>query len=101
MKRVINGLMYDTEKAEKIAENSFSAPSDFHYFCETLYRTQAGRYFFTGEGGPMSHYAENIGNNTTSGSGRLWTINDAEAKEWLAKINPEKCEKIFGKFPEA
>ena len=101
MKKVINGLMYDIEKAEKIAEDSFSALSDFHYFRERLYRTKSGRYFFVGEGGPMSRYAKELGNNSRTGGSRLWAVNDVEAKEWLAKINPDECEKIFGKFPEA
>jgi hypothetical protein len=87
MKRIIEGKVYDTNTAEEIESDSFSNPSDFHYWEETLYRTEKGAFFFHGEGGPMSHYARDIGNNSTTGSERIWAVDENEAREWLSKHN--------------
>lgn len=95
MKRIIDGKVYDTETATEIACDSYSSPGDFSYSCETLYKTKKGRYFMHGEGGPKSDYAESVGNNVTSGSSRMWTINEAEAQNFAAKHNPKKAMEIW------
>ena len=42
MKRIVSGLLYDTEKAEMISEREYSV------FSEILYRTKKGRFFLLG-----------------------------------------------------
>ncbi|MEW6481958.1 MAG: hypothetical protein AB1397_02985 [bacterium] len=102
MKKIINGKIYDTTTAQEIASDGFSSPGDFHYWEEILYRTPKGNYFFYGEGGPMSHYAKNVGNNTTSGSSTIWAVSEEEAQKWLAKVSPNKALELFpGLFEEA
>lgn len=83
MKKIINGLRYDSEKAICVGSDSYSNPSDFHYWEETLYKTpRAGRFFVVGEGGPMSRYAKTIGQNQWSGGSDLIPLNKAEAMRW-------------------
>ena len=101
MKQIIDGKRYDTETAEQIGREVFSTPNDFEYWEETLFRTQKGNFFFHGEGGAGSRYAKSLGNRITGGSCRIWKATEEEAKNWLARINPEKAESIFGEFPEA
>ncbi len=47
MKQIINGKLYDTEKAEKIADNHFSDGSNrlSHGRGTTLYKTEKGAFF--------------------------------------------------------
>ena len=53
MKKIINGKVYDTEKAKQVAYYS-SAGSwrDFQHYEETLYLKKTGEYFLFGEGAP-------------------------------------------------
>ena len=96
MKKIVNGKVYNTETATKVASYSFSNQSDFHYYEETLYRTSKGSYFLTGEGGPLSHYAVSQGNNTTSGSSAITPLSDGEALNWLEEHDfTEEIEKYF------
>jgi len=95
-------MVYNTETAEELGCDSFSNPNDFHHYSETLYRTKKGNYFMYGEGGPLSHYAENVGNNNTAGSERMWEVTEDEARNWLAKISPSKALELWpNSFPEA
>ena len=100
MKKVIGNKLYDTEKAERIGSDSFSVVGDFHYWFRELYRTRSARFFFYGGGGPMTDYAVNCGSGTTSGSERIWMATREEAREWLAGVDVEKAEEVFGPFEE-
>ncbi len=85
MKKVIDGKMYDTETAEKVAswDNGYSE-SDFHYCSYKLYRSKKGSWFLYGEGGAMSVYAATCGSNTHGGNG-IEVLTSGEALEWLSK----------------
>ena len=96
MKRIIDGKVYDTSTAEEICYDGYSDSRDFSHYCETLYRTKKGQYFIHGYGGPMSQYAESIGNNTTSGSDRLWLVDEARARDFCEKHDVEKALEIWG-----
>lgn len=97
MKKIIDGKRYDTDTAEKIAKWSNNYyPNDFHYFEETLFRTEKGAWFIHGEGGGLSPYAENYGNSRGYGSD-LRVLTPAEAKNWLENRDfPEIIEEHFG-----
>ncbi|RQD73490.1 MAG: hypothetical protein D5R97_09295 [Candidatus Syntrophonatronum acetioxidans] len=83
MKKVINGKLYDTEKAVFIASYRYSNPSDFKHIEEDLYKTKKGNYFLAGGGGPMSKYAVSLGDNQTGGSSDVITpLTAQEAREW-------------------
>lgn len=83
MKKIINGKLYDTDTAREIASNDHGdGPRDFHYYAETLYKKRTGEYFLHGEGGPMSRYAESIGQNQWRGGERIEPMSYENAKTW-------------------
>lgn len=96
-KKVINRKVYDTETASLIAEVSFSYPGDFQYWSESLYRTTDKTYFLAGEGGPMSHYAKSIGNNTTTGGSNIRPLSTSEAIDWCEE-NDIDADTIIDEF---
>ena len=84
MKKVINGKLYNTETADTVHSwDNGCYGGDFQRCEETLYRTKKGNYFLYGDGGPMSRYARNCGNNTTSGGEDIQPMTVQEAIEWL------------------
>lgn len=85
MKRVINGRVYDTDKAEEIGEASYGNSGDFHSWEETLYKTPKGAYFVAGSGGARSKYSRQISQNTWSGGDGMEVLSSAEALEWCEK----------------
>lgn len=96
MIKIIDGKRYNTDKAELIANNSYSNPSDFHYFSEDLYRTQNGNWFIYGEGGAMSKYAVQVEQNSWGGSEEIRPLTENEAYDWLEAIGEvEAIEKYF------
>ena len=88
MKAIIDGLRYDTDKAEHIASDSYSYPSDFNHWQEDLYRTPNGRWFLVGSGGPNTKYAVSVGNGSRSGSSNnIIPLTKQEAYDWLEQAN--------------
>lgn len=65
MKKIINGKVYDTATAQKIAEWEINLPTDINYLCESLYLKKTGEYFIFGSGGANTRYA------AVSGSGNF------------------------------
>lgn len=101
MKKIINGKVYDTDKAEEMGYWEYSNPSDFHHISETLYRKRTGEFFIWGEGGPMTKYARAIEQNSWSGGQRIMPLSLAEAREWAEEhLDGEDYEKIFGDVVE-
>lgn len=87
MKAIIDGLRYDTQRAERVATHeSGHPPDDFHYIEETLYRTENGRWFLHGRGGAMTRYSESVGNGWKGGS-ELRPLTPDEAMAWLEQHN--------------
>lgn len=87
MKKVINGKLYDTCTATRIASCSHGGqgPRDFHYYSESLYRKRTGEYFLHGEGGPLTHYAVTTGQNSWSGGEKIIPLTYKEATEWAER----------------
>jgi hypothetical protein len=102
MKAIINGKKYDTETAEPIGEDSSDVgSSDFNYFSETLYRKKTGEFFLYGEGGAMSRYSRNCGQNSSCGGSKTIPLSLEEAKEWCERVlSVKKYEEIFGEISE-
>jgi hypothetical protein len=98
MKKIINGLRYDTEKAIFIGdyENGLGR-TDFRNWSATLYRTpRSNRYFLAGEGGPMTRFARSAGNMSSGGDG-LFPMTKQEALEWAEQyLDSETIEEHFG-----
>ena len=89
MKKVIDGKVYDTKKADEIASwNNGCSWNDFRHAGEKLYRTAKGNWFVHGEGGPMSEWAESLeGGRTLSDGEGINALTPEEACEWLERHN--------------
>lgn len=98
MKKIIDGLRYDTDTAEFIGDVSYGEGSrDYSHYYEGLYRTRNGRYFLHGYGGPRSSYAESCGNNTWSGGETIVPMSPVEAQEWAEEnLTGAEVEEEFG-----
>ena len=103
MRRIINGKRYDTETATMVADvgsSGYISRTDFRYDNSKLYRTAKGRWFIAGSGGPMSRWAQSVGNGRTSGSGIL-PIGESDAREMLEnRGETEALETYFAKAIE-
>lgn len=101
MKKIINGKVYDTEKAKALGSwSKGDGWRDFSYREETLYRKKTGEFFLLGEGGPATNYAERVGSTWSSGS-RIIPMTYSEAKAWAEeKLDVDEFEKVFGEIAE-
>jgi len=97
MKAVINGLLYDTETAHRIGDAGNRAfGGDFHRWEETLYRTEAGRYFVAGEGGPMTRWAETFSDRTSKGGSGIIPLSERDALAWAEQnLEPDHVAEVF------
>lgn len=97
MKKIINGKLYDTDKARYLGGDSYSNSRDFHHWTEELYVKRTGEYFLYGEGGPMTKYAETIGQNQWSGGEKIMPMSMEAAREWAEEhLSAELYAEIFG-----
>ena len=85
MKAIIDGKRYNTETATGVAEywNGLGG-GDFGRVYEILYITAKGSWFIAGSGGPMTSYAQSVGNSQTGGEG-IRPLSSEEAMAWLEK----------------
>lgn len=97
MKQVINGRLFDTETAEKVAYADNDLPaSDFNNWDETLYITRKGQYFLHGRGGPLTRYRRPVGNGWTGGEA-IRPMTEGEARTWCEErlINADLIARYF------
>ena len=102
MKKIINGKVYDTEKAKKVASwYSSYARNDFHYYEEELYKKKTGEFFLYGEGNAASPYSRSCGQNEWCGGEKIVPLTFKEAQEWAEKHldGDDYCD-IFGEPDE-
>lgn len=104
MKKIINGKRYDTSKAKEIGYWSNNLSNrDFNHCDEWLYKKRTGEYFLYGEGGPMTRYAERVGDMWGGGSeitplsyedARQWAEEHLDADEYEAEFEVIEDDKI-------
>lgn len=83
MKRVIDRKLYDTDRAEQIAQHAPNADrGDFHYLIETLYETPDGEYFLHCEGGAATEYSKPCGGGGRTGGEELNLLDEDAALDW-------------------
>lgn len=107
MKKVINGLLYNTETAVVVGyRDNGRTERDFAYCCETLYRKKTGEYFLHGEGHGNSRYGVWHGNSGGWGEeirpyspsdARQWAEENLTADEYSAEFG-EPAESLTGKI---
>jgi len=98
MKKIINGLRYDTDSAIWLGWGESSTPvSDFSWWQAALYRTpRSGRYFLAGEGGPMTTFAKACCGNLRGYGERVIPMSDDEAREWAEQnLTTDEVEAAF------
>ena len=84
MRQIIEGVLFDTERAAEISKDWEGYANDFHHWCETLYLTPRGRWFLACKGGAMSRHALKSVDGWT-GSSYIKPIAPSEALAWLEK----------------
>ena len=101
MKKVIDGKMYNTDSADKLADWSYSDPGDFKYHEKILYRTKKGTLFMYETGGAMSPMAVSLGNNNTGGSSTIYPVSEEEAIQFLETEADDGAEILEKEFADA
>ena len=82
MKKVINGKLYNTDTATKIASwDNGLYRDDFGWCDEDLFVTKKGAYFVWGQGGGNSRWAKTTGDGRCGGSS-LDALTPAMARQW-------------------
>lgn len=96
MKKIINGIRYDSEKATEIG--TMESGHGFEWCKCTLYVTpKSNRFFITGHGGPMTRFAQSAGQNSfTNGSDLIPFDDKQEALKWAENhLDPDVFEPFF------
>ena len=100
MKKIINGLLYNTESAKEIGYHSENFPGDFKYVCETLYKKRTGEYFLYCSGGAMSRYST-IVSGSAVGTEVIKPLDYAEAQNFAEKfLDSDTYQAEFGEVEE-
>lgn len=101
MKKVIEGRLYNTATAKLLGEDSYSNPSDFNYWIESLFQKRTGEFFLYGQGGPMSRYAQTTGPNEWSGGEQIQPLTVQNARQWAEQhLSADEYESMFGEIAE-
>lgn len=92
MRQVIDGKIYDTEKAVLITVYQFNTTGDMNWVREELYRTPNGRFFLYGNGGGMTEYAEKSGAVM-----KLATLSEEDVITWVERraVDPDPLTKYI------
>ncbi|MCF7949839.1 MAG: hypothetical protein K9M94_14715 [Spirochaetia bacterium] len=104
MKKILDGVRYDTEKAERLGatdnlNRGASGSNDLAYWKAALYRTpRSGRYFLSGSGGPMSRFSQSAGQNSWRGGSDIIPMSEDEAYKWAEDNLP--VEDLEAAFPD-
>ena len=104
MKRIIDGLCYDTTKATEVASDYYGYHGEYNYYEETLYRTKSGRYFLHGMGGANTRWCQYVEENRRGDGESIVVMTPTEALEWLeesGKDVPAGCPEIEELVTEA
>lgn len=100
MRRVIDGKLFDTDKATRLCGlNCTAYPSDFAWHDTSLYRSKGGRYFLAGQGGPSSMWAQPAyGGGRGEGRG-IRVLDDDEARDYAERAGLDADAMIAAGFP--
>jgi len=103
MKKIINGVRYDTEVATLIGEydnigHGVDSTTAFAYWEAGLYiPPRSKRYFLAGEGGPMSRFARPAGRNSRTGGSGIIPMSEEDAFGWAQEcLSTDEVEAHFG-----
>ena len=97
MKRVIDGRIYDTDKAILIGETWELGSNDFRHIEAGLYRTaRSKRFFLAGKGGPMTAFGKQCSDGSFTFGEKIIPLDEKAAREWAERyLNPEVVQQYF------
>ena len=98
MKKIINGKVYDTEKAKYLGcVSAKKRDRDTEYWEEELYLKRTGEYFIYGRGGALTKYAEPRENSNWGSGSRIMPVTYDEATKWAEEnLSTDEYISIFG-----
>jgi hypothetical protein len=83
MNRVIGRKLYDTDRAEQIAQHAPNrGRGDFHYLVETLCRTPSDEYVLHCEGGAATEYSQPCDGGGRTAGEELIPLDEEAAPDW-------------------
>ena len=82
MKKVISGVLCDTDTAKMLGEYEHDCKSSFHWYMERLYRTKSGRYFIHGKGHAASPYARKVAQSEWAPGEAIKLLPPEAARQW-------------------
>lgn len=92
MKSVIDGKLYDTEKAEEIARWDNHIPSNLDRIIKTLYLTKKGNFFLEIFGGARTFYdTEPPIKALTDEEAKKWLEDHGKAEAYIELFDPEEA----------
>lgn len=106
MKKVISGVLCDTDTAKVLGEYEHEHKSSYHWYTERLYRTKSGKYFLHGEGHAASPYAKKVAQSEWAPgeaiklmppeAARQWAEDHLDAGEYIAAFGePEEMSSVL------
>jgi hypothetical protein len=105
MKKIINGVRYNTDSAIEVGTYDYGvypASGDFSHWSASLYCTpKSRRFFLAGQGGAMTSFARHCGDGQRRGGEALIPMEKHEALAWAEKyLSAESIEEFFGDIIE-
>lgn len=101
MKKIINGKVYDTEKAQEIGIWDNGSYGCFDSIQETLYCKRTGELFIHGVGGASTKYAECRAGDGWTGGSKIIPLTWDAAREWAEEhLDADAYQQIFGEVVE-
>lgn len=95
MKKIINGKVYDTDKARALAYAE--SGEGFSHWREELYQKRTGEFFLYGVGGASSRYAVATGMNEWNGGDKIIPLDMDSARKWAEEhLDADRYAEIFG-----
>lgn len=100
MKRIVNGVTYNTETSTAVARSEWTDSSDGQEHVMVLYQTRGGAFFFD-EQETKSVWNEREGRHETKMSHVFTPVSPADAQKWMMEGDVEVFSNPFDDPPEA
>ena len=82
MKKVVQGVLCDTDTAKMLGDYEHDQKSSHHWYTERLYRTKSGKYFIHGEGHAASPYAKKVAQSEWAPGEAIKLMPPEAARQW-------------------
>ena len=100
MYKVVDGEIYDTHTAKRIAFYEFSKIGNWEWIYKVLYRTPSGKYFTYETGGCGTEYAVRADNKMVGARYQIFPATDDQARRFLEENQPRLALELFASFYE-